>query len=239
MTGLLAGGINSIAGGGIFVVIPALLLSGVTGKQADASGSFAVWIGQTTSLFENRRLLPKDMGLMRQILGIGVVGSITGALLLIWTPNVNFEQALPWLNLAATLLYIGGPWLKKHISNRETAHRYAFPLFLLIISIYGGYFGGGLGMLVLAVLGISNSQDLQHQNTLKLLLASLINAVSLAVLLFAQLIIWRFALPAGAGALVGGYVGARYSRHLPSRAIRKIVMGIGVLTTLYLFVRFR
>ena len=169
---------------------------------------------------------------------MGILGSIIGALLLIWTPDVNFEQALPWLNLAATILFISGPWLKKHIGNKKTAPKYAFPLFILLISIYGGYFGGGLGMLVLAVLGVSNTQDVQHQNTLKLLLASLINAVSLGILLFAQLIIWRYALPAGAGALLGGYAGARYSKNLPSKTIHYFVACIGICTTIYLFVRF-
>ncbi|CAN5437487.1 sulfite exporter TauE/SafE family protein [soil metagenome] len=237
LTGLVAGGINSIAGGGIFVVIPAMLLSGLTGKQANASGSFAVWVGQATSLFENRRLLPKNSSLVRQIIGIGVVGSIIGALLLIWTPNVDFEHALPWLNLAAVLLFTSGPWLKKHI-GKKTAPRYAFPLFLLAVGIYGGYFGGGLGMLILAVLGVSNAQDIQHQNAIKLLMASLINAVSLSILLFAQLIIWRSALPAGLGALVGGYAGSRYSRRLPGKALRTLIIFIGVATTVYLFVRF-
>ncbi|MDB5182655.1 MAG: conserved rane protein of unknown function [Candidatus Saccharibacteria bacterium] len=239
VTGLLAGGINSIAGGGIFVIIPALLLSGLNGKQADASSSLAVWIGQVTSLFENRKLLPKNSVLMRQIIGTGIVGSAAGALLLIWTPNVNFEHALPWLNLAATVLFMSGPWLKKRIGNKKTAPRYAFPLFLLVISIYGGYFGGGLGMLVLAVLAVSNTQDIQHQNTLKLLLASLINAVALGVFLFTQLIVWRLALPAGIGAMLGGYAGARYSRHLPSRTVRNLVLCIGIATTIYLFIRFR
>lgn len=236
--GLVAGGINSIAGGGIFVVIPALLLSGLTGKQADASGSLAVWLGQTTSLFKNRKLLPKSSDLMRQVVGIGIVGSITGALLLIWTPNVNFEHALPWLNLGATVLFMSGPWLKKRIGNKKTAPRWAMPLFLFIVSIYGGYFGGGLGMLILAVLAVANTQDIQHQNALKLLLASLINAVALAVFLFTQLIVWRFALPAGIGAMIGGYMGARYSQNLPGHAIRNLVLCIGIVTTIYLFVRF-
>lgn len=236
--GILAGGINSIAGGGIFVVLPALLLSGLTGKQANASGSFAVWAGQTTSLFKNRKLVPHDRKLLGQIIGLGITGSITGALLLIWTPNVDFEHALPWLNLAATALFVSGPWLKKYITNKKTAPRYAFPLFLLVISTYGGYFGGGLGIMLLAVLGISNTQDLQHQNTLKLLIVSLINTVSLAVLLFTQLIVWRWALPAGLGALSGGYLGSRYSLRLPNRSIRILVILIGAASTIYMFIRY-
>lgn len=238
LTGVLAGGVNSIAGGGIFLVLPALLIGGLTGKQANASGSFAVWVGQIISLFENKQLLPKNSKIVRQIFSICLVGSITGALLLIWTPNINFEHALPWLNLAATALFMAGPILKKSL-NDKTAPKYAFPLFLLAIGIYGGYFGGGLGMLILAVLGVSYAHDVKHQNALKLLMASLINATSLAILLFAQLIIWRLALPAGLGALAGGYLGARYSKHLPTRTIRFLVICIGIATTIYLFVHFR
>jgi uncharacterized protein len=237
VAGLLAGGVNSIAGGGIFLVLPALLIGGLTGKQANASGSFAVWIGQITSLFENQKLIPKNSKIVRQIFSICLIGSITGALLLIWTPNVNFEHALPWLNLAATAIFIGGPIFKKY-AGHKSAPPYAFPLFLLIIGVYGGYFGGGLGMLILAVLGVSYAHDIKHQNALKLLMASLINATSLAILLFAQLIVWRLALPAGAGALVGGYLGAQYSKRLPTTAIRYIVIGIGITTTIYLFLRF-
>jgi uncharacterized membrane protein YfcA len=238
LTGLIAGGINSIAGGGIFVILPSLLISGLTGKQSNASGSFAVWIGQVTSLFENRKLLPKNSPLVRQIIAIGLIGSIVGALLLIWTPNVSFEHALPWLNAAATLLFITGPWLKKWTSAKS-APKYAFPLFLLAASIYGGYFGGGLGMLMLAVLGISTTQDVKHQNAIKLLAATVINATSLVILIFAQLVVWRFALPAAIGAYAGGYFGARFSKHLPSKTIRLLVIAIGIITTVYLFTRFR
>ncbi len=113
LTGLIAGMVNSIAGGGIFLVLPGLIISGLTGKQANASASFAVWAGQITSLFEDRSMLPKKSLLVKQIIYVGLVGSVAGALLLIITPDVNFEHALPYLNAAATLIFIAGPWLKK------------------------------------------------------------------------------------------------------------------------------
>ncbi len=237
ITGLLAGMVNSIAGGGIFLVLPALVLSGLTGKQANASGSFAVWIGQITSLFENRDILPKKSQIVRQIIGIGVVGSVIGALMLVATPNINFEHALPYLNAAATLIFIAGPWLKKQRSRKKVPG-FVFPLFLLVVGIYGGYFGGGLGLLMLAALSMTQLNDFKQQNAVKLLSASVINTISVVILAVAQLVIWRYALPAGAGALAGGYIGSRFSQRVSSKHIRNLVILIGLATTVYLFIRF-
>jgi uncharacterized membrane protein YfcA len=236
-TGLAAGMVNSIAGGGIFLIMPALIMAGLTGKQSNASGSFAVWVGQVISLRENRDFLPKKTALIRQIIGLGLGGSIAGAFLLLFTPNVNFERALPFLNAAATLIFVVGPWLRNRRSRKQ-ASPYAFPLFLLAAGIYGGYFGGGLGMLMLAVLSMSTLQDVKQQNAVKLLTASVINSTALVILVFGQLVIWRYALPAAAGAFAGGLIGARFSKHVSARMIRYLVVGIGAATTLYLFLRF-
>ena len=237
LAGAIAGAMNSIAGGGIFVVLPALIVAGLSGKQANASGSFAVWIGQVTSLLENRNILPQKSRLIKQVIALGLFGSIVGALLLIYTPNIDFEHALPYLNAAATLIFIAGPWLRK----KRSAHAvpgFVFPLFLLFVGIYGGYFGGGLGMLMLAALGMSQLQDVKQQNAVKLLAASIINATSLILLILASLVIWRFALSAGAGALLGGYLGSRYSKGISQKTIRIMVISIGIATTIYLFIRF-
>ena len=235
--GFLAGLINSIAGGGIFVVLPMMLMAGATGKQANASSSFAVWVGQFTSLRSNSKYLPKNRRLLYQLVGFGLAGSSLGALLLVITPNVNFEHALPYLNLAATSLFLIGPWLKKQRSHKR-APKYVFPLFILTISIYGGYFGGGLGILLLATLGLTAIQDIKEQNAIKLLVASTLNFVSTAVLFIAGLVVWEWALPAGAGALLGGYVGGRYSEKLAPRTMRWLIVLIGSATTVYLFRKF-
>ncbi len=237
VTGLLAGLVNSIAGGGIFLVLPALLMAGVTGKQANASGSFAVWAGQITSLSQNREFLPKKPALIRQIILIGLFGSIAGALLLLATPNVDFEHALPYLNAAATFIFIAGPWLKKQRRVRRTP-AFVFPLFLLVVGIYGGYFGGGLGLLMLAALSLTNIGDVKEQNAVKLLSASVINFTSIVILCIGQLMVWRYALPAAAGALCGGYIGSRYSKQVSSQHIRWLVIAIGLATTIYLFAKF-
>lgn len=237
ITGLLAGMINSIAGGGIFLVIPALIMAGVTGKEADASGSFAVWAGQITSFFEDRSQLPKKPVLIKQIIYIGLFGSVLGAMLLIYTPDVNFEHALPYLNAAATLIFILGPWLKKQRRAKKVP-KFVFPLFLLTVGIYGGYFGGGLGMLMLAALSMTKLHDIKQQNAIKLLSASVINFVAIVILTFGKLIVWKFALPAAAGALLGGYLGARYSKRISSEHMRRLVILIALASTIYLFWRF-
>jgi len=236
-TGLLAGMVNSIAGGGIFLVLPALIMAGLTGKQANASGSFAVWAGQATSYYENRTLIPKKSQLVRQLIWLGLAGSVAGALLLVYTPNINFEHALPYLNAAATLIFILGPWFKKQRSQKKLPW-FVFPLFCLAVGIYGGYFGGGLGMIMLAVLSTTAMRDVKQQNAVKLYSATVINFSCVVVLAFAQLIVWRYALPAAAGALAGGYIGARYSKRVTSQHIRYLVILIGLVTTVYLFARF-
>ncbi len=237
ITGVLAGLINSIAGGGAFLVLPALILAGLTGKQASASGSFAVWAGQATSYFENRKLIPKKSRLVKQIVIIGMASSIAGALLLVVTPNINFEHALPFLNAAATLIFIAGPWLKKQRVQKKQPS-FVFPLFCVIAGVYGGYFGGGLGMLMLAVLSTTELRDFKTQNAVKLLAASAMNLACIIVLAFYSLIIWRYALPAAGGAFVGGLIGARFSQRISGPHIRTIVILIGLITTAYLFIRF-
>ena len=237
LTGMMAGMVNSIAGGGIFLVLPALIMAGLTGKEANASGSFAVWSGQAVSLYENRQLLPKKSILVKQLIGIGLIGSIIGGLLLVYTPNVDFEHALPYLNIAATLIFVLGPWLKKKRRQR-TLPWWVFPLFCLAIGVYGGYFGGGLGMLMLAVLSMTQLRDVRQQNAVKLLAATVINLTSLIVVVFANLIVWRAALPAAAGAFTGGYIGARFSKKVSDTNIRYIVITIGTLTSVYLFMKF-
>lgn len=237
LAGLLAGLINSIAGGGIFLVLPALIFAGLTGKQANASGSFAVWTGQATSYFENRSLIPKKSLLVRQLVFIGLAGSIAGALLLVYTPSVDFDLALPYLNVAATLIFIAGPWFKKQRTQKKLPW-FVFPLFSLAVGIYGGYFGGGLGMLMLAVLSTTALRDVKQQNAVKLLSGTVINLACLVVLCYFGLIVWRYALPAGAGALVGGYAGARFSKNIPAKTIRLLVIFIGIVSSIYLFIRF-
>ena len=122
--GLVAGIVNSIAGGGIFAILPTMLAAGLGAKQVDASASLAVWLGQITSLYENRGKLPKKTVLLRQIIGLGLVGSAVGALLLIYTPEVNFRHALPFLNGGATLLFMAlAWWVNKNTQQWRTTSR--------------------------------------------------------------------------------------------------------------------
>lgn len=237
LCGLLAGGINSIAGGGIFAVIPALIYSGLSGKQANATGSMTVWLGQFSSLIQNRKIIPLKSKLLRKIIGFGFVGSIIGGLLLIYTPNIDFEHALPYLNLAATMIFMAGPYLRRQRRSKQLPV-WLVSLFLLLAGIYGGYFGGGLGLLMLAMLGMSEITDLRQQNAAKLLAMNVINLTSIILVVFANLVVWPFALAGGSGAWIGGFLGAKLSSKLPVRSIRLLVILIGLCSTIYLFIRF-
>ncbi len=237
LAGILAGMINSIAGGGAFLVLPALVLAGLNGKQANASSSFAVWLGQITSFWENRRSIPFGTTLVKQVTYIGFGASVIGALLLVATPNINFEHALPYLNAAATFIFIAGPWFKQ-LRRQRKLPAFMFPLFCVIAGIYGGYFGGGLGLLMLAALSLTELRDFRTQNAVKLLTVSAMNLASIIILIAAQLVVWRYALPAAAGALAGGYIGSRFSQKIADTWIRRAVIVIGLATTVYLYIRF-
>ena len=187
-------------------------------------------------LDSNLKNLPNNKIFLKQVIFIGVVGSIVGAILLVATPEVNFRHALPCLNGGATLLFVLAPWLKKQRSHNH-APKFFFPLFLFACGIYGGYFGGGLGLLMLAVFGLTTMQNVQEQNAVKLLTASIVNLVALLLFVFTSLIVWRAALPAGAGALIGGWAGSNYFSHITEHKVRIFVIAIGTVTTILLFLK--
>lgn len=171
-----------------------------------------------------------------------VVGGVLGAFLLIKTPAQTFLRVLPWLLLGATLLFAFGKHLTGRISagiSRESSNAAitGASIFEFAVAVYGGYFGGGLGIMNLAMLAALGMTDIHAMNKLKVILGAIINGVAAVAFIAAGVILWRQAGVMTAGAIVGGYGSAHFAQKLPQPYIRAFVIIIGVLMTLYFFVR--
>jgi uncharacterized protein len=240
--GALGGAINAVAGGGSFVAFPALLFTGVPPIPANATNTLALWIGTTASGGAYR----KQMGIRRRVMipliATSVIGGIAGAFLLIKTPAHTFLRVLPWLLLGATLLFAFGKKLTGRISAgiaHESSDRAiaGAALFELGVAVYGGYFGGGLGIVNLAMLATLGMTDIHVMNKLKVILGAVINGVAAIAFVATGFILWPQAGVMTAGAVVGGYSSAHYAQKLPQIWIRGFVILVGTLMTIYFFWR--
>jgi uncharacterized protein len=227
---------NSVAGGGSFLSFPALLFAGVPPISANATNNAAMWVGTIGSTRGYREEISAHRGLLLWIVCVSIAGSIIGACLLLLTPQALFVRMIPWLLLFATLVFAASPYLTRanHTIPRHAPWQIAVQF---AVAVYGGYFGAGMGILMLAVLAFSGLPTFNAQNAIKNVLAFSINGVALVPFIVARLIDWRFALPMAAIALLGGYFGARLFRRVPARIARGIVIAIGGAMTVVFFTR--
>ena len=238
----VGGGINAVAGGGSFVAFPALLFTGVAPVAANATNTLALWIGTTASGGAYRKRLKISRRVMVPLIVTSVVGGIAGAILLIKTPAQTFLHVLPWLMLAATLLFAFGKHLTGKISagigrDASTKAVTGASIFELIVSVYGGYFGGGIGIMNLAMLAAMGMTDIHEMNALKVLLGAVINGVAAVMFIALGAILWPQAVVMTLGAIIGGYASAHYAQKLPQSWIRGLVIAVGVSMTGYFFWR--
>ncbi len=239
----VAGGIvNSISGGGTFLVFPSLLLAGVPAVRANATNTIALWPGVISSAVAYRREL-KGAPHVALFGAISIFGGALGALLLLKTPPALFERAVPYLLLVATLLFAFNPVLQKRLGGgRGLSHINPWRLagvavVQLGIALYGGYFGGGIGILMLAALGLLGMTDFHAMNAYRTFLASLTNGVAVVAFILAGAIAWPQASLMIVGGVVGGYGGARVVRRMEARVVRRIVILIGLTVSAYFFWR--
>jgi uncharacterized protein len=231
-----AGVMNSVAGGGSFLSFPALVFAGVAPISANATNNAAMWVGTIGSARGYREEVTEHRRLLLPVIGVSVVGSLIGATLLLLTPQGLFVRLIPWLLLFATIVFAVSPRLIR--SGNATPQHAPWQIAVqFCVSIYGGYFGAGMGILMLAVLAFSGLPSFNAQNAIKNMLSVAINGVALIPFLIARIVDWRFAVPMALVALVGGYVGARVFRRVPQRLARAIVVAIGVVMTIVFFVR--
>jgi uncharacterized membrane protein YfcA len=239
--GALGGAINAVAGGGSFVAFPALMFTGVPPVSANATNTLALWVGVTASGGAYRNRLSISRRVMIPLIVTSVIGGLAGAFLLIKTPAQTFLKVMPWLMLGATLLFAFG----KHLTGRiaagisSDASRGAIAgasVFELVVAVYGGYFGGGIGIMNLAMLAAMGMTDIHDMNALKVVLGGVINGVATITFVITGAIVWPQAIVMTVGAILGGYFAAHYAQKLPQSWIRAFVILVGAAMTVYFFV---
>jgi len=241
---LLGGAVNSVAGGGGFIAFPALLFTGMPSINANATNTVALWPGTLASTGAYRKALSAD--LLRRILPLIVItffGSIFGSALLLKTRQSTFDHMVPWLLLSATVLFsLGGKltaWINRHHteSGPSLGRVVGITLLQLCVAIYIGYFGAGVGIVMLALLSMMGMENIHSMNGLKTLLATCGNAMAVIVFIFAHAVVWPQAILMVFGGGLGGYAGAWYAQKMDPRHVRYVVIAIGYSMTTYFFWR--
>jgi uncharacterized membrane protein YfcA len=258
-TAMIGGAVNSVAGGGTLLTFPALLFAGQWEIVANATSTVALWPGALSSFWAYRAELGADRRETVLLAVPSFLGGILGAVLLLGTNNATFAALVPWLILMATLLFFGqGPltrWLRRraeravapsaagkvvapdHVRAATPARWLGVLGFQFLIGVYGGYFGAGIGILMLAAFGFLGFTNIHHMNALKNLNGMCINGIAAALFIVKGLVDWRLALLMAAGAIVGGYAGAGTARRAGQTAVRRMIVLIGFSLSIWLLVR--
>lgn len=240
--GSIGGAMNAVAGGGSFIAYPALLFSGVGAIPANATTTLSLWVGTAASGGAYRNHLKTPRRILIPLLIMSLAGGLVGVLLLIKTPAATFLRLIPWLMLAATLLFAFG----KHLAGRLSA-RFSHEasngavvgasMFELLAAIYGGYFGGGIGIMNMAMFAALGMTDIHEMNALKLVLVTVINGVATATFVITGAIVWPQAMAMLAGAVLGGYTVAHFAQKLPQQLVRSAIISTGFGMSLYFLLK--
>ena len=235
--GLWAGAQNALAGGGSFVTLPALIAAGLDPKLANITSTMALFPGQVTTGWAGRSLVTGAQRLsFRTLAIISFIGGIGGAFLLIATPVKLFSALVPWLVLAATALFAWSMFRPRRAVERPPPPAWVSAAIQAVIALYGGFFGGGAGIMTLAALSLARLPVRNAAGT-KNVLVALANISAALVFALSGAVAWGHALAIGVGAMIGGYGGARALRLLPERTLKIGVIVIGAALTVGLFTR--
>jgi uncharacterized protein len=241
----IAGTLNAVAGGGTFISFPALLAAGMPAVEANATNTVALWPGLAASTGAYLKRLDVPRRLLVPMLLTSVVGGLAGSLLLLKTPQQVFLHLVPWLLLSGTLLFafgnnirtiagrsaVMGDWRKASWQVVAVAS-----VVELLIAIYGGYFGAGIGFITLGMLAALGMQDVHAMGAIRTLLALVINAAAVLMFILARAVFWPHCLVMIAGSLVGGWFGAHYAQKADPVKVRRVVIAIGLAMSAYYFI---
>jgi uncharacterized membrane protein YfcA len=237
LAAVAGGAINSVAGGGSFVAFPALLFAGIPPVPANATNTIALWPGSVASAVAYRRELAE---VRREVVPMGIAaaaGGLAGSLLLLRTKESTFVLLIPWLLLFATLLFSFGGAIARRLTRGRHAPLALGVLAQLFISVYGGYFGGGMGIMMLAVLTLLGMTQIHQMNALKNVLGTLINGVAVVAFIVAGAVRWAPGAVMIAGGITGGYAGAALARRVSPTYVRYLVLVVAWGMTTYFFVK--
>lgn len=237
--GFAAGGMNALAGGGTFFSFPALLAVGLPPVTANATNAVALWPASVAAAWAARSTLRPLGKYLMPLLIAGLAGGLLGGVLLLLGGDDVFRGLIPWLLLAATLLFAASPWLSRKLAERraQNAQPPHSPLSLgahVAVSIYGGYFGAGMGILQLAAFSIEG-HPLARSNALKNLISAVIYSVATATFVIAGRVSWYELVILLTGATIGGYAGGALGQRLAPKLLRLLVIAVGGGMTLYYF----
>jgi len=234
----LAGVLNAVAGGGSFLTFPALVFAGVPPIPANATSAVAVFPGYLSGAAGFKEELRSfDRRALLALTGLSVLGGIAGALLLLVTPSEVFSFVVPWLLLFATLLFAFDKQLRAWTSRETAGGSFGRTAATLAVTTYGGYFNGGLGIVLLALFSGLGFRDINLMNGLKNALSFILSGASVVTFALAGIIYFREAAVMMIAATIGGYAGARLARRLPVQTVRAIVIAVGLGMTVAFLLR--
>jgi uncharacterized membrane protein YfcA len=232
-----SGVLNAIAGGGAFITFSALIFAGVPPVAANASSTVALFPGQAASAWSYRDDI-RGVGevSVKSFVALSLVGGLLGAVLLLVTPNAVFADLVPWLLLFATAIFALGTFAPGVTKALRLGGRGVL-VAQFLISIYGGYFGGGIGFLMLAALTMFGMTNIHAMNGLRILLATLMNAAAVLAFIVAGAVTWPETLAMAAAAVAGGWAGAVGAKRVKPKILKSLVVAIGTALTLYFFLK--
>lgn len=243
LAAIVGGTLNAVAGGGSFITFPSLIFSGIGAIDANATSTVALWPGTLASLWAYRKeLATQQRGFLFVLSITSLIGGVLGALLLLNTPSSTFVHLIPYLLLLATVLFAFSGQITKLLRLRSVEKTriswrglVGISFLQLIIAIYGGYFGAGIGILMLATLGLMGMDNIHEMNAVKTLLTIFINGVAVIIFIAYGIIVWAQAIVMLAGAIIGGYGTAYFAQKIDQKYVRAFVIVVGITLTIYFF----
>jgi len=244
LAGIFAGAVNSVAGGGSLISFPALVAFGIPAISANATNTAAIWPGSLSSAITYSREIKHERKLLVTLLLPSVVGGLLGAVVLVITPPALFGEIVPFLVLFATLLFASRGLLDRLIKrqNDESGGLTLFGriwgfIFQIFVATYGGYFGAGIGIMMLGSFSIMGMRDIHKMNGLKTLIATMINIIAFIFFAFKGLVQWPIAAVMAAGTILGGFGGARIARHINQKYLRWFVILVGLSVSIWFYIK--
>jgi uncharacterized membrane protein YfcA len=247
-TAAIAGTLNALAGGGSFISFPALLFLRIPPVEANATNTVALWPGLAASTLAYLKRLDAPLRLLLPLLVTSVAGGWAGAFLLLKTPQHTFMRLVPWLLLGGTLLFAFGNSIRKLVGtsaviddlrNMSARAIVVGSIAELLVSVYGGYFGAGIGFMTLAMLALMGMRDIHAMGAIRTLLAVAINAAAVVTFIAAHAVLWPQCTVMIAGSLAGGWFGAHFAQKADPRKVRALVIAVGFTMTAYFFITVR
>ena len=241
---LVAGGMNSVAGAGNLLAFPVLIFVGIPPIPANATTTLGMWPGSIAGIGGYRKKMPPAARLIVPLILSSLAGGVFGAILLLHTPAQTFMRMVPYLFLGATILFIYGSRFRNGKGKVEPSTEplswaaiAAVAMVQFAIAAYGGFFGGGVGILMLALLSVAHLQDIHAMNSVRVLLATVTKSLALVTFILAKVVVWPVALLMVSGAAIGGYGGARLAQKVDPRIVQGFVVVVGLTMTVYFFFR--